>query len=207
MAKLLSKETLHKIRQLRERGYSIGEIKAETGVGYGTVWRYIENITILPEFRSRLLERKKSSSYRKSKALDQARIKAEKVVKSLSDKEKALFLAAIYWGEGSKKDFGLSNTDPRLISIFVKGLTSIFEVKKEDLRVSIRIYEDLDKDECLEFWSTITNVPVDKFIGVNILKGKKVGKLKYGMCRIRVSKGGNLLKYISALKEEVVNYF
>ena len=56
MAKLLSKETLLKIRQLRERGYSIGEIKAETGVGYGTVWRYIENITILPEFRSALLD-------------------------------------------------------------------------------------------------------------------------------------------------------
>lgn len=207
MSKLIPQEAILKIKELRKQGYSLGEIKKVTGVGYGTVWRYIENVEILPEFRTRWLEKKKSSTNRRNKALEQVKLKAQETISSLSLKEKAIFISALYWGEGSKADFGLSNTDPNLITVFVKGLKEVFGIPVEDLKVSIRIYEDLDKQDCLEFWSKITGVPVNKFISIITLKGRKKGKLQYGMCRVRVTKGGDLLKYVTAIKNEVVTKF
>jgi len=48
---------------------------------------------------------------------------------------------------------------------------------------------------------------VEKFVSVNVLDGKKNGKLIYGMCRIRITKGADVLKYIKALKNRVVSLF
>jgi len=35
----------------------------------------------------------------------------------------------------------------------------------------------------------------------------EAGKLPYGMCRIRVKKGGDVLKYVVALENEIVQTF
>jgi len=115
-----------------------------------------------------------------------------------------LFLSALYWAEGSKKDFGLSNTDPGLIRVFVNCLRDLLRIDSKRFRVSIRLYEDLDKDKSLIFWSNVTGIPKENFIGFNILPGKKKGKLEYGMCRVRISKGGDLLKKINAINKVVL---
>ena len=54
-------------------------------------------------------------------------------------------------------------------------LKKLFRISQEDLRVSIRIYEDLDRNKCLQFWSKITGTSVNDFVSVNVLKGKKKG--------------------------------
>lgn len=78
-------------------------------------------------------------------------------------------------------------------------------MKKEDFRISIRIYEDLDKEKCIIYWLSITGLRREQLISVNVLQGKKIGKLEYGMCRVRVKKGGNLLKKIKAINLVTVN--
>ncbi|MFA5770634.1 MAG: hypothetical protein WC894_04035 [Patescibacteria group bacterium] len=207
MPKLIPKETINKIKLLRQRGYSLPEIKKEVDVGHGSVFRYIQGVEVLPEYRQ-IWHSKRGGSFKRMKIKEQiSEEKARKAIISLSNKEKIIFLSALYWGEGNKKDFNLINSDPDLIKVFINGLASLFDVKKDDLKISIRIFEDLDKSECLNFWSTITGVPVNKFVRVNILKGKKKGKLNHGMCRVRVKKGGDLLKYILALKKRVVESF
>lgn len=100
----------------------------------------------------------------------------------------------------------LSNTDPLLIKFYVSSLRQIFGIKNNQLRVSIRIYEDMNKNDCLNFWSNLIYLPEDKFQNIYILKGKKQGKLKYGMCRIRVAKGGDYLKQIIAINKIVANF-
>ena len=207
MPKLIPKETIKKIKLLRQKGYSLPEIKKKVGVGHGSVFRYIQGIEILPEYR-RIWHSKRGGSLKRMEIAQQkAKEKALKSINKLSEKEKLIFLSALYWGEGSKGDFGLSNSDPYLIRVFVQGLVNIFNVTKDRLRISIRIYKDLDKNKCLYFWSRITGVPVEKFVSVDVLDGKKMGKLPYGMCRIRVKKGGDLLKYILALKNRVIDLF
>jgi hypothetical protein len=94
---------------------------------------------------------------------------AKNLIRELSYREKLILLSALYWGEGSKGDFGLSNTDPNLIRVFISCLKDVFNINKARLRVSIRIYEDLDKEKCLDFWSKVTGIKKEDFINVNIL--------------------------------------
>jgi len=206
MSKLLLKETIEKIKLLRQKGYSLPEIKKEVKASHGSVFRHMQGVKILPEYWKEW-HGKQGGSIKRMKIRERlAEEKAEKTIISLSDKEKMIFLTALYWGEGNKSDFNLMNTDADLIRVFIQGLQEIFNISKDRLRISIRIYEDLNKRECLQYWSKITGVPVEKFVSVNILKGNKKGKLPYGMCRLRILKGGDMLKYIKALKNRIISF-
>lgn len=203
----LSQNKINEIEKLRGMGWSLPEIKSKVGVGYGTVHRYIKNVPILPEYEKEWLGKRGGSLKRKKILEKKAKEEASQAIVLLSRKEKIVFMSALYWGEGNKKDFNLINSDPDLIKIFVKGLRDLFGVSSDRFKISIRIYEDLDKIKCLNFWSNITKVPVRKFISVDVIKGKKKGKLSHGMCRVRIEKGGNLLKYMLAIRDEVVLKF
>lgn len=207
MPKLIPKEKINKIIFLRRHGYSISEIYKNVKVGYGTICRYIKGVEILPEYKEIWLSKRNGSLKRKKIEEEKAWKKALKELTSLSKKEKLILLSALYWAEGNKKDFIITNTDSDLISIFVKGLIDIFKIKKSDIKISIRIFEDLDKETCLNYWSKVTNIKKDDFLKTTILKGKKKGKLNYGMCRVRVRKGGFLLKYILACKDRIKELF
>lgn len=207
MSNRIPQDVIENAKSLRRKGWSFNEIKKETHLCSGSVYRYASKVHILPKYVQIWKSKQGGSILRKEKAEEKARKKASEIIKSISEKEKLIFLSALYWGEGGKRDFNLTNTDPELVSVFIRGLRDILKIKTEDFRVSIRTYEDLDKDKCLSFWSKITGVPKDKFINVNVLKGKKIGKLEYGMCRLRIKKGGDMLKYLTALRKEISRLF
>ena len=174
MPKLIPKEIIKQIKLLRQKGYSLPEIKKVVNVGHGSVFRYIQGVEILPEYR-KIWHSKRGGSFKRMKLAEKkAEEKADEYIVRLSEKEKLIFLSALYWGEGSKGDFGLTNSDPDLIKVFVLGLKEVFKISTDRLRISIRIYRDLDKDKCLKFWSKITEVPVSKFVSVNVLDGKRM---------------------------------
>lgn len=205
MQKRTDVEIIRKIELLRTKGYSLPEISKKLKIGKTTAFRYAKDIMVLPQYVE-LLKSKRGGS-RKIKQIKerQALAQAKKRFANLSDREKLLFISALYWGEGSKSSFGLSNTDHNLIRVFVFGLRELLEVTEDRLGVSIRIYEDLDKEKCLDFWSQIVGVPKEKFLRVDVLKGKKNGKLTYGMCRVRVRKGGDLLKKLVSINKIVAD--
>jgi hypothetical protein len=202
--KKIDQESLFRIKTLRSRGYSLPEISDLVKVSKTSVLRYIQGVEVLPEYRENLAGKRGGSRKRKLLHERQAFEDGKEIVDIPSEKEKMLFLAALYWAEGSKKDFGLSNTDPELIRIFVNGLREVYGITDERLRISVRIYEDLDRDKCLSFWSDIVGIAKEQFVGVNVLPGKKKGKLLYGMCRVRVTKGSLLLKKIVGINKAMV---
>ncbi len=63
----------------------------------------------------------------------------------------------------------------------------------------------LNIDKCLNFWSKITGIRKEDFVNVNILAGKKKVKLEYWMCRVRVIKGGDLLKKIKSINKVITD--
>lgn len=203
----ISEQKIRKIKHLRRTGWSLPEIAASVKVGYGTAFRYVQGVEISPRYRKTWFGKRGGSIKRKRMAEERALLKAKSAIKSLTDKERSIFMAALYWGEGNKKEFVLTNSDPRLVKTFVTGLKRVFKLPKERLRVTIRIFEDMDEANCLKFWSQVINIPVADFVSVEVLKGKKSGKLAYGMCKIRVSKGGEMLKYIQALSKAVSESF
>ncbi|HEX6977336.1 MAG TPA: hypothetical protein VF185_03190 [Patescibacteria group bacterium] len=191
---------------MRSQGKSLPEINKMLNVSYGTVYRYMKDVEILPEFREEWEFKKKGSIRRKMLAEKDASIKAKALITNLSTKEIAIIISALYWAEGTKSDFSLTNSDPQLIKLFINGLKKIFNIEAERFRLSVRVYEDLNVEKCINFWSIITGLPKQNFVGIDILKGKKTGKLEYGICRVRVLKGGDMLKYLKAIKNELVGY-
>jgi len=203
MAKLIPLDKRAKIIEMRQKGYSLPEIADELKIGKSSVFRHIQGIAILPKYLKEWRGKQGGSIKRMKLKENKAREQAQKTIISLTKSEKMIFLSALYWGEGGKADFNFINSDPELIKVFINGLQSVFGISKDRLKVSIRIYEDLDRSSCLKFWSLITGIPIYKFVNVNILKGKKIGKLSHGMCRIRITKGGDMLKYIKAIYRRV----
>lgn len=200
--KLDSNKTM-KITQLRSNGLSIPEIASLIGVPKTTVFRYARSVKIKPEFIS-AWEVKRGGSRRRKQAKEKiAADEGLNFIGSLTGKEKMLILASLYWAEGSKKDFGLSNSDPSLIKLFVYLLRDVLKIENDRIRPSIRVYSDLNINKSLDFWSAKIGMPKVDFLKVEVLKGKKEGRLEYGMCRIRVLKGGDFLKKIVGINKAV----
>ncbi len=193
------------IHKLRRKGASIIEISNSLGLPKSTVFRYARFVEMSKELHSALSSRRGGSKKRKELAEIRAYEDGRNIVGGINDRDRLMFASALYWAEGNKKDFILTNSDPVMIRFFIETIRRVFNLEPNDLQVSLRLYEDLDRDNCIAFWASITGVSSSDFISVSVLEGKKIGKLTYGMCRVRIRKGGLLLKKIIGINKAVVS--
>ena len=194
-----SSNVINKIIQLRKTGYSIGEIHKLTSKSKSLIFNYVKRVKIDSKYTDRLKEKQKSSIYRSQQDWIKAKKISRLIIPKLKKTERILIAACLYWGEGTKKyDFSLSNTDPYLIKVFTRSLESL-GISKNQLRITIRIYEDINKLKAINYWSKIIGVRPEKILNVNVLRGKKTGKLPYGMCRIRLTKGSFTFKTVMSI--------
>lgn len=177
-----------KIVFLRKRGLSIPEIHQATGVAKTTVQRYVKTIKVPKKFISRLREKQGGSKSRASARKENSLHLASKVIGHISKREAFLVLVGLYWGEGTKTDFSMINSDPTLIKFFVSCL-SIMNIDRDRLTVSLRVHNGVSLRQAVNFWSKTTGVESSRIISVEKIVGSKKGKLKYGMCRVRVRSG------------------
>jgi hypothetical protein len=198
----LSEKEVGRIIYLREHGHSLPEIQRLTRHGQGTIFRYIKDVKILPRFQDFWRNKQRSSVARMIEARSVAAKQAKSIVGKLTKKEKILIATCLYWAEGAKRDFSLSNTDPVLIKTFAECIKEL-GVGKESFSLNLRVFEDLNKGKARDYWSRLVGIPKDKIVYIDIRKGRKNGKLPYGMCRLRVVKGGFFLKLFSAIVKEI----
>jgi hypothetical protein len=193
MGKVKTSELLiNKIIKLRKDGLSLNDIQKVVPVGKTTIFRYLRGIKINKDIKN-------TGSFRKSQRdWNFSRTIANEKIEEVGSKEKMLILACLYWGEGNKRELNLINSDPNLIKVFVACLMDL-GVSKEELLVSIRTYEDMNIDFVKTFWAKNIGIKKEQIKSVDVLIGKKEGKLKYGMCRIRVRKGGKYFKIIISM--------
>ena len=91
------------------------------------------------------------------------------IKKNLSEDEKVLFFLAIglFLGEGHKNGnptrVALGNTDPLIIRVFLKFLRDICGVEQNKIRCEINIYDDVDLNVALEYWSRVVELPLSHF--------------------------------------------
>lgn len=202
MAKFLTSQEIQRIMNLRKTGHSVNEIRLMTRHAGATIHKYCRNVEISPGYREILRRKQGGGERRAQKAWQIAKIEASRIVKKLSRRDHFLILAALYWGEGTKHELNFCNSDPEMIVIFARCLF-LLGITRKDLLVTIRIYEDIDRQKAIEFWAKLLEIPVSSIRNVNVLQGRKVGKLKYGMCRIRVAKSAKYFKLIMSLISEI----
>ena len=104
-----------------------------------------------------------------------------------------LFVAGImlYWGEGDKMLRGqlrITNTDPKMIRLFVIFLETIMKIPKGRIKAYLVLYPDLSDSDCKMFWATQASLPEENFIKSQYIIGRHpTKKLTHGVCTIYVS--------------------
>ena len=204
MGKFLSEAIIEKVREFRRMGNSVPEISNQLVIGRGSVLKYIVGVEVDSRLAPFWRGKRGGSVRRMENSWNEARIKAKMRVSDMSSETKLLVLASLYWAEGSKKDFSFMNGDPGMVALFVNLIREVLDVKECRIRPSIRIYSGMDELKVKDFWSKMLDIDLEMFGNTEVVKGNKRGKLIHGMCRVRVLRGGDLLKYLIAVRERII---
>lgn len=195
-----SLDKIKKLKKLRKKGYSINELSRKLSIPKTTIWHHVQGIKILPEYLSLLKSKIGGSRQKKEKNWEIARQLAKEILQS-SHREYVIVIAMLYWAEGSKKVPEFVNSDGKMINLYINIIVKILNISKDRIIPTIRIFSGMDEKECLNYWSRITGLPKSIFF-VRMNDGGTKSRTKYGMCRIRIKKGGNTLKLINSLIEQ-----
>lgn len=91
-----------------------------------------------------------------------------------------LLCALLYWCEGEKNESSIVfiNSDPLLISTFLRLFRSGFRVDESKLRVCLHLHHYHNENKQKRYWSKVTNIPTNQFFiyrkpntGKNFRKG------------------------------------
>lgn len=186
--------------KLRKRGKSYSKISKELGVPKSTLSDWFSDIDWSKSIKADLtkkanyIARKRLRAYNKKQKIfweawrEQARQQARDNFSKL--KSNPLFIAGLmlYWAEGDNKPenpFRLSNTDPRMIKLYVKFLIESLNVLKENIRLGLILYPDLIENRCIDFWSKNTTIHKSQFHKTQFIQGRHPTKrLSYGICMV-----------------------
>ncbi|MDO8505809.1 MAG: hypothetical protein Q7S48_04515 [bacterium] len=201
---------------LRVQGKSYNEIRKILNISSkGTLSYWFKDFQLPPEAKKRLAHKMWLAKKRGLLQFNKDRTKAVLIenklaqengkaeIGTLSRRELLLIGAALYWGEGAKSErdkrnnsiaqLALSNSDPRMISLYMRFVREILAVPEERIRAGIQVHPNLSVDEAKNFWANITKLPLDRFfITYQISSASKLKRpkrfLPYGTISIRVNK-------------------
>jgi hypothetical protein len=137
--------------------------------------------------------------------------KAENEIGAMTKRELWLIGTALYWAEGSKeKEYSpgegvkFSNSDAKMIRLFLKWLTDICKIPKNQIGFEIYVHNNYKSElgRFKEFWSKETGFPIDLFNTVYFKKNKinskrkNIGDLYFGLLRVKVFKSSTLNRKI-----------
>jgi hypothetical protein len=163
-------------RELRAAGWTYTEIATELRVSKSSVSLWCRDVEVDERAWARRVRANRNFGARargpnvlqrrKADEIERCRSEAALVLGELSERD--LFIAgiALYAGEGTKvegKGIGFTNTDPRMIALFLAWLRQFFDVDESRLRVRLYLHADLDLEAAVAFWSEVTGIPPWQF--------------------------------------------
>lgn len=153
-------------RRLRADAWTLAEIAAELGVSKSSASLWVRDVAFVPRERRQARRRGPNRlERRKAEEISRLRVDGRKRIGRMSDGEFLVAGAALYAGEGSKRDgcVNFANTDPRMMAFFCAWLRRFFDVDEARLRVRIYLHQGLDLDAAQRHWSTVTSIPLGQF--------------------------------------------
>ena len=160
---------------LRKQGYSIKEIAKLLKIAVSTSSGWLSNVELSPEVKQILAQKKILGQY-KSSAVIRERTRKRKLqfndeainllkkIKSTNELD-ALLCSILYWAEGSKSGslVSFTNSDPQMISIFLKLFRSAYVIDESKFRCLVHIHEYHNDTEEKQYWSKTTSISTDQF--------------------------------------------
>ncbi|MFA6273087.1 MAG: hypothetical protein WC673_01170 [Candidatus Paceibacterota bacterium] len=205
---------------LRRQGFSYSEILEKISVAKSTLSEWLKSIGLSKEQKQKLTEKKRLAALRGSQKRKADRIlltknihkEAEKEIGYISKRELWLIGVALYWAEGSKEKeehigsgIGFSNSDSRMISLFVKWLKECCLIKNNEFCFEIYIHENNMHrlEQVKNYWSKATGFSIKNFKRIYFKKNKiktnrkNTGDLYYGLLRVKVNASSSLNRRIA----------
>ena len=209
--------------ELRKKGFSYSEILDKVHVSPASLSLWLHKIELSQKQKLRLNKKSIVSRKKGSGILKKYRIlKSQKIfreatseIKKISNGDLALIGTTLYWAEGNKQkehnpsvEVIFSNSDPKMILLFLKWLKIIFSINNSNLGYELYIHETANLRSAQLYWSDILSIPVEKirvYFKKNKIntKRKNTGDNYYGLVRIRVNKSSGLNRKITGWIEGI----
>lgn len=205
---------------LRKQGKTYSEIMKEVPVAKSTISLWLRGVGLSVRQKQAITEKRISAQKKGAESQKRKRIERQSHILNMSEKEigkmtlRELWLIgiALYWAEGSKeKDFrpgartSFSNSDPKMIKLFLKWLSDCVKVSSDDISADLYIHESHrnNVDAVLARWSDIIGVKKSFFKAVYFKKNKintkrkNTGALYLGLLRVNIRASSELNRRIT----------
>ena len=199
-------QKIEALKNARRQGSSILELVRKFNIPKTTIWHHIHDIKLSKAQTRKLRSNQGGSLIRYQMQVEKARKEARKIIQSITNFRQIspLIISLLYWAEGNKKGFIFTNTDEDMIRLFLSIVRSYFGVRNNHIIVMARIARHADSQRVKLYWKKVTGVPI-KNIRTDVNRHNNKSRAKYGICRIRVNKGGYLSKLVKCLNEELTS--
>ena len=209
MPKIYSPKTKQKVRNLRAKGWSLGEISLKIKIPKNTLSGWVRDIHLTPKQRRRIKQKIiVSGAIGRQLAVKANREKIEKWKQNIINKvrhfekfplKKAgigkLICGLLYLCEGAKypstRGLIFGNSDPMVICCFLGLLRRFFAIKEDKLRCRVMYRWDQDNRRLERYWSNVTAIPLKQFFKTKPdarTKNKPTRKVNYReVCAIQYS--------------------
>ena len=115
-----------------------------------------------------------------------------------------------YTGERSKVrkstiTLNFSNSDPLMVTVYMRFIREILKIPEEKIRAGIHIYPSISENEARKFWAKTTKLPEDRFYIITQVSRASQNKrpfntLLYGTVAIKVNNRQQFYKVKGMIK-------
>lgn len=204
--------------ELRKGGLSYTEIKKLISVSKSTLSNWLKDIELTDEHKKRLT-RLQATAYLGAKKIQAKSLAHHRDIGETAKREvlswinNPLFITGLmlYWAEGDKRSGRLqfSNSDPDMIKLMMKWFRKFCNVPEEKFRIGLFIHTLHVREDCLDFWSKVTGLPLNQFnkpyVKPTIFSNRK-NKLYEGTCVIRVHSRDLLSKILGWIEGVKISF-
>lgn len=160
---------------LRKQGYSIKEIAKLLKIAVSTSSSWLADVKLSPKIKRVLLHKKILGQYKSSVVIREktrqrkldSDLEAKILLKKIKNSREtdALLCSILYWAEGSKVGslVTFTNSDPEMISIFLRLFRSAFNLNESKFRCLVHVHEYHNDIDEKQYWSKITAIPLSQF--------------------------------------------
>jgi len=202
--------------KLRLQGYSYNEINKELGIPKGTLSSWFSGMVLSEKayarLRSRmkigsevLIKRNKMQTHLARQRATHIKYEASGDIGHLSKRDLLIVGTALYWAEGYKRLsvrngrvitshlVSFTNSDKDMVRIFIDFLTHVLNVRPEEIRATMRLYNHINEQEALKHWTNASGIPKHQFrkttylVSIASQRKRPFNRLTYGTLNIEVA--------------------
>lgn len=231
----MGKEVRAEALELRLKGYSYNEIFNKLGVPKSTQSGWFYDLKLSKKAQDRiekrkgigttfLIKRNKEQTIEAQRRAEYSQTKSSQKIGSLDSRDLLLVGTALYWGEGYKRlrvvdgkvrthhPISLVNADPVIIKTFIKFMLEILDIKKQDIKASMRLYDGIDEGSAKKYWISETGLSNSNFrkttwlVSVSSQRKRGYNRLPHGSLQIEVSDTvnfHNIMGFIKGIKSAI----